>query len=101
MKILLGGTALFGPRLVHLLNARAASAGFVFSPIRKSIAGMVQEIMARLDIRIYTAATFKYLRNNHGRSLATYQESVSRWLTQFGGSIFNEKALVFIANKYF
>jgi hypothetical protein len=33
--------------------------------------------------------------------MATYQESVSRWLTTFGGSIFNEKALVFIANQYF
>ncbi|WP_417897223.1 hypothetical protein ABN702_12715 [Bacillus haimaensis] len=34
-------------------------------------------------------------------SIATYQESVSRWLTPFGGSIFNEQAVVFIANQHF
>jgi len=40
-------------------------------------------------------------RNSQGRSMATYQESVSRWLIPLGGSIYNEQALVFIANQHF
>jgi hypothetical protein len=40
------------PYTWKILNVRAASAGFAFSPIRKPIAGMVQESMARLGIGI-------------------------------------------------
>ncbi|MBW7456141.1 hypothetical protein ACFOLF_20885 [Paenibacillus sepulcri] len=40
------------PYTWKLSNTRAASTGFAFSNIRKSIAGMVQESMARLGIGI-------------------------------------------------